>query len=296
MHSIEKRKLANHMYSLIPSLRKVAVLLQVSHTSVSRWLKNPNIAKYVRKGTTKLSLTVETIRVAIINDPFISIIKMKGLIWDVLNISVSRELIRIAIKTIGMSRKKARFFSRPSNLGDKTKAFVETRDSFKSQGRYFVSLDETSFGRNGNVQYGYAPIGQQLRIKRNVPRMTTVSSLVVVSDSNIVKREEVTGSFNSERFATFLDTLDLPHGTVIMLDNVAFHHSKIAKAAADRKGFELLFTPPYSPWFNPIEEVFSIVKRSFYKHWSIKDAFESVNIMHCAAFFKHAFSFKGMSS
>jgi transposase len=98
---------------------------------------------------------------------------------------------------------------------------------------------------------------------------------------------------HQERFATFLDALDLPNGTVIMLDNVAFHHSKIAKVAADKKGFELLFTPPYSPWFNPIEEVFSIVKRAFYKNWSIKDAFESVNSMHCAAFFKHAFSFKG---
>jgi DNA-binding transcriptional regulator YhcF (GntR family) len=108
---------------MIPSLRKIAILLQVSHTTVSRWLKNPDKIKYVRKGTTKLSVTVETIKAAIVNDPFISIIKLKELIWDVLQISVSRELIRIAIKTIGMSRKKARFFSAPSNLGDKTKAF-----------------------------------------------------------------------------------------------------------------------------------------------------------------------------
>jgi transposase len=52
----------------------------------------------------------------------------------------------------------------------------------------------------------------------------------------------------------------------------------------------LLFTPPYSPWFNPIEGVFSIVKRHYYKHGNINAAFACVEARHTAAFFRQALS------
>lgn len=192
----------------------------------------------------------------------------------------------MAIKRSGLSRKKARFFSKPSNLEAKTKLFTDLRDAYKAECRPFVSLDETSFGRNGRVCYGYAPKGEQLRVMRTVSRMTTTSSLVVSSCESIIKRQEVQGSFNTLLFSSFLESLQLDQGTVILLDNVAFHHSKLAKQVADAKGFILLFTPPYSPWFNPIEGIFSIVKREFYKHGTIEKAYQSVTEAHCKAFFK----------
>ena len=58
-----------------------------------------------------------------------------------------------------------------------------------------------------------------------------------------------------------------------MLDNVSFHHSKVCKEVAYAKGYDLLFVPPYYPWFNPIEGIFSVVKRSFYKGATIQQAF-----------------------
>ena len=130
-------------------------------------------------------------------------------------------------------------------------------------------MDETSFGRHGRVVYGYSPRGEQLKIQRKTSRMTIVSSLTVVSDKEIIHRQEVKGSFNTLLFCSFLESLSLPVGTVILLDNVAFHRSKKASEVANLKGYIFLFTPPYSPWFNPIEGVFSIVKRDFYKHGSI---------------------------
>jgi transposase len=87
-------------------------------------------------------------------------------------------------------------------------------------------------------------------------------------------------------FRDFLEALDLPQNTVILLDNVRFHHSKVCKEVAIRKGFELLYVPPYSPWFNPIEGIFSIVKREFYKGSSIDASFDKVTESHCNAFFQ----------
>jgi hypothetical protein len=49
----------------------------------------------------------------------------------------------------------------------------------------------------------------------------------------------------------------------ILLDNVSFHRSNCIKEFVESKGFKFLFIPPYSPQYNPIEEVFSDMKRVF---------------------------------
>jgi transposase len=116
---------------------------------------------------------------------------------------------------------------------------------------------------------------------------------VVVSDSEIIKREETYGSFNTDKFVSFLKQLDMPSETVILLDNVSFHHSKEAIKVAEAKGWIMLFVPPYSPWFNPVEGVFSIVKRDYYKNGSIEKAFQTVNVQHLKAFFAASLSTRG---
>lgn len=71
-----------------------------------------------------------------------------------------------------------------------------------------------------------------------------------------------------------------------MLDNVSFHHSHVVKQFATDKNLILLYVPPYSPWYNPIEGVFLIIKRHFYKTGNIEESFAMVNAKHIEAFFK----------
>jgi len=290
MYSLDLRKLASHVYSLFLSLRKTATILKVSHSSVSRWLKNIDRKPYLRKPYLSTEHVICTIKSSLVADPFVSTRKLVSVVKDVCNVLVSKELVRTAISKLGFSKKKARFFSTPQRLEEQTKAFRDTRQRFIVEGREFFSLDETSFGRKCKDVKGYAPKGQVLAVKRKQPRMSTVSSLVVVSNHGIVKHKEVEGSFNTQRFCSFLESLDLPKRSVILLDNVRFHHSIQAKMIALERCWELLFTPPYSPWFNPIEGVFSIVKRDFYKHNDILKAFGTVKPSHCKAFFQKSLS------
>jgi transposase len=248
-------------------------------------LKNTEQKKYCKSCATKSALIIETIHSSLKNDPFLSIRNLSKIIETVNDIKVSRELVRTSIKRLGYSKKKARFFSAPKNLMEKTKAFIERRELYKSEGRVFISIDETSFGRHGRDMKGYSPKGKRLRLQRTIPNRVTVSSLVAITDSRIVKRQELKGSFNSDLFSKFILDLPMPEGTVILLDNVSFHHSIIVREAVKTKGFEMLFTPPYSPWFNPIEGVFSIIKRNFYQNGCINTAFDAVNEEHCKAFF-----------
>ena len=50
-----------------------------------------------------------------------------------------------------------------------------------------------------------------------------------------------------------------PGGTVI-LDNLAVHKGAAVRQAVEAAGATLLFLPPYSPDYNPIEQVFAKLK------------------------------------
>ena len=51
---------------------------------------------------------------------------------------------------------------------------------------------------------------------------------------------------------SFTLSLDFPKDTLILLDNVRFHHSKTFINLANTRGWKILYAPPYSPQYNPI--------------------------------------------
>ena len=53
------------------------------------------------------------------------------------------------------------------------------------------------------------------------------------------------------------DRLQIPADAIIVLDNVRFHHSAIVIEMLELRGFEHKLLPPYSPFFNSIECMFS---------------------------------------
>jgi transposase len=151
--------------------------------------------------------------------------------------------------------------------------------------RSFVSIDETSFGRNGINIKGYSPKGTKLFLQKAAPRMTTTSVVACVSNKSILATKVVKGAFNTQLFLDFLVNLNLPSQTVVLLDNVRFHHSRVVKDYAMSQGIDLLYVPPYSPWFNPVELCFSVVKRHYYKTLDIKTSFQILTTHHCKSFF-----------
>ena len=83
--------------------------------------------------------------------------------------------------------------------------------------------------------------------------------------------------YNIKSFLVFLKQLDLPQNTILLMDNVRFHHSQEVKNYIESKEWKTLYTPPYSPWFNPIENVFGIIKNNFRKNKSIVNAFNIIS-------------------
>lgn len=73
----------------------------------------------------------------------------------------------------------------------------------------------------------------------------------------------VEGSTNGTVFETYLEEVLLPtlkRGQVLMMDNLSAHKAERVKELIEAKGCELIYLPPYSPDYNPIEQAFSKLK------------------------------------
>ena len=71
-------------------------------------------------------------------------------------------------------------------------------------------------------------------------------------------------AMTSRRFASFLRNLLAPKlrkGDVLVMDNLRAHHNPAVKQVARDFGLRLIYTPPYSPQFNPIELAWAFMKQ-----------------------------------
>lgn len=289
MYSKDVRKIAERLYKNILSFRKVALIIGSSHSSIYRWLNYPIKNRKIQIKKLNSQTILDSIILYIKTHPFCSVKDVNQIFFKTYNINVSDELVRLTIKnSCNFTKKRARYFSQPKNEKEKLTTFLNKRKIFVNDNRTFVSIDETSFGRNFSPAIGYAIKGQRLNIKRLTPRITTCSVLAVVSKIHPIIFKEKIGSFNTDSFCDFLNTLNFPKKTVFLLDNVSFHHSRKVKELFELKDWDFLYIPPYSPIFNPIEGVFSIVKRNYYKFMNIKNAFSSVTASHINSFFNHS--------
>jgi transposase len=73
----------------------------------------------------------------------------------------------------------------------------------------------------------------------------------------------VEGATTREVFETYLEHVLAPTlkpGQMVVMDNLSAHKGGRVKEIIEGRGCELIYLPPYSPDFNPIEEAFSKVK------------------------------------
>jgi transposase len=91
---------------------------------------------------------------------------------------------------------------------------------------------------------------------------------MAITTEKIVHHKELTESVNGDVFFSFIkDVINTltEEGYIFLFDNVSFHKKKEMLEYITEKGHKYMFTPPYSPNLNPIENVFGIVKQQYYK-------------------------------
>jgi transposase len=70
-------------------------------------------------------------------------------------------------------------------------------------------------------------------------------------------------AINRLAFETYVEKVLLPElrkGDVVVMDNLPGHKGQRVRQLIEKAGAELLYLPPYSPDFNPIENAFAKLK------------------------------------
>jgi transposase len=128
-----------------------------------------------------------------------------------------------------------------------------------------VVLDETATNLGMTSRYAYSLIGKraygtaQRNHGKNITMLAAFTLTGMAAETAIV----LEGSVDSKIFDLFIRDYLCPTllpGQIVILDNLAAHGSESVRSAIEAKGCELLFLPPYSPDFSPIELAFSKIK------------------------------------
>ena len=71
------------------------------------------------------------------------------------------------------------------------------------------------------------------------------------------------GPINGSAFQAYVDQVLVPElepGDIVVMDNLGSHKGAGIRVAIEAAGASLLYLPPYSPDFNPIENAFAKLK------------------------------------
>jgi len=126
-----------------------------------------------------------------------------------------------------------------------------------------VFLDESSINTALTRAYGRAPSGE--RVNDYVPdaRFERISVISTIRLGGEMAPFCFEGTLNGELFGIYVDTMLAPalnDGDILIMDNSSVHKVKSATRSLTDKGVRIMFIPPYSPDFNPIELLWSKIK------------------------------------
>lgn len=126
-----------------------------------------------------------------------------------------------------------------------------------------VFVDEASTNTAMTRRYARAPRGQ--RAYGKVPRNhgTNLSVIGALGLRGMRATMSVEGAVDTEVFDVFVEQVLVPTlqpGDVVLLDNLKVHQVSTIEQAVQAVGGAVIFLPPYSPDFSPIEPCWSKLK------------------------------------
>jgi transposase len=216
-----------------------------------------------------------------------------------LGLSCSTMTISRALKKLGLPRKKktprAEEQDRPE-VQEQRREFRERLAGVDPQRLVFV--DECGVNTAMTRTYGRAPAGQ--RVEGATPghwESITLTSAVRLSGATATLA--FPGATNAATFEGYVEQILAPGlkpGDVVIWDNLKPHQSEEAIETVEATGAKVIPLPPWSPDFNPIEEMISKIKGAMKSaaartvesvYAAFASAFQDVTTNDIAGWFHH---------
>jgi len=287
-------------------VRKTARAVDVSPSTISRWIKRSNwvaskkrssVRQPRKRSSTTLTPDVCKYVLDFFKDPIFQCTNARLCAHHILlthKLRISLSSIRRCIRNLGMSRKrlsgKILGISNPQLAYD----FKKTHAEMVTDGTIVVSVDECYFSERVVPLYGYSEVGMRCVHRIGKGGWKQRSLVLGIANDGTQFAQVFDGGVNRDMFKSYIRDLPYPPETILLLDNCNTH-KKIDDAITER-GFRVLYLPPYSPRFQPVELAFSKVKGLFRSSFpwpdgvveSVNAAVDQLTTANNKGYFKHA--------
>lgn len=294
MYSTDLKNKSVNLYKRFRSYRYVGNLLNIGKSTIHRWVNN------ISHKISKISINnlVIFIKKLIDSDKFITIKQIKNKASFKFKKKYSLSFIYTIIKNkLKYSYKKVnnKFYNKSvDELRSKQKLFIKNIKNINTN--KIICIDETYVFTNFSRDYGWSKKGCPIKnFKKSNP--VKYSIIMAISSKKIISWSIYNKNVNKDIFKEFIsDLCNQFSNYYFLMDNVSFHKSNEIKNIATNSNNKLLFIPPYSPEFNPIEEVFSQIKRNIHSYNDnliidkFKKSIKLVKKYHLKNYYNHSFS------
>jgi transposase len=123
-----------------------------------------------------------------------------------------------------------------------------------------VFIDETWASTNMARKPGRCPKGERLRMGVPHGHWKTTTFVGALTLQGFIAPFVLDGPIDRNAFETYVEKVLVPElsaGDVVVMDNLSSHKGPRVRELIEAAGARLLYLPPYSPDFNPIEMAFS---------------------------------------
>lgn len=290
--------------------RQIAFRLQIAvgtaHRIFARFRDTGSLSPQERHGKRrpsrrKLDDLHEVYILGIIADnPGLYLLEITSKIKEATNVVVDGSTVCRLLRRNGFTRKKIVQTAKQRRSEYRARFMA---DIFAYNKDMFVFIDETGSDRRDHIRrFGYALQGEPPVYHRLLARGKRVSAIAAISCDGLLEYELVTGTVNGEVFLEFVRGSLIPQmlpfdgsnkRSIAILDNCSVHHISEVAEEFRRAGILVIYLPPYSPDYMPIELCFSYVKYYLKSHDEIlqavrdprviiKSAFDSVTKEQCS--------------
>ena len=132
-----------------------------------------------------------------------------------------------------------------------------------------VYIDESGIDMNICKDRGWGKKGEILAGKKSGKHYERTNIIAAYVKGKPIAPMVFNGNCNSKIFNNWVEEFlikELEFGQVVVMDNASFHKSQKTQELIESVGCRVVFLPPYSPDYNPIEKFWANMKRWIKSH------------------------------
>ena len=139
--------------------------------------------------------------------------------------------------------------------------FWQTVQGIRAENLIFI--DESGVNLSLTRLFARADKGKRAHSKRPMKRGKNVSLIGAIGLKGVITQISLIGATDGLTFEAFISQKLVPQlweGAYVIMDNCSIHKSQEIEALIQAAGANLIYLPPYSPDFSPIENCWSKIK------------------------------------